>query len=174
MLIRLLSTGVALAVLAVPAFAADPIRPNHTLTPGVILKTGSPLAAVTTKKICVDGYSKTVRNVPASEKTLVFKAYKITDVPHRYEVDHLISLELGGSNDQKNLWPQSYVSVWNAHVKDRLENTLHKMVCNGDLTLTAAQHAIRTDWIKTYKTYIGPNPGSGSADRNDDEPTPAP
>jgi hypothetical protein len=41
-------------------------------------------------------------------------------------VDHLIPLELGGSNDIANLWPQSYVTVWNAHMKDRLENRLNR------------------------------------------------
>ncbi|HVI91157.1 MAG TPA: hypothetical protein VM659_22855 [Dongiaceae bacterium] len=62
-------------------------------------------------RICTAGYSKTVRNVPTAEKNTVYREYGITN--HRtgeYEVDHLISLELGGSNDIANLWPQSRVS----------------------------------------------------------------
>lgn len=46
--------------------------------------------------------------------------------PHGCEVDHLISLELGGANAIENLWPQPFDGKWNAHVKDRLELRLHK------------------------------------------------
>ena len=74
------------------------------------------------------------------------------------EVDHLISLELGGSNRLRNLWPEPYNIVWNAHVKDRLENRLHQMVCAGELDLTTAQQAIASDWIAAYKRYESPNP----------------
>ena len=65
----------------------------------------------------------------------MFAEYGITRrAPREYEVDHLISLELGGSNSIRNLWPQSYLTQpWNAHVKDRLENNLHAMVVSGQL-----------------------------------------
>jgi hypothetical protein len=67
----------------------------------------------------------------------------------------LISLELGGSNSIKNLWPQSYrTKPWNARVKDRLENRLHELVCSGQLDLATAQRDIATDWISTYKKYF--------------------
>jgi hypothetical protein len=46
----------------------------------------------------------------------------------------------------------------NAHVKDRLENKLHKLVCTGKLGLPEAQKAIAQDWVEAYKTYIGPLP----------------
>ena len=163
---RILMTGVMLALCAAPAFAADPIRPNAKLTPGVVMKDLKTGVAVGTKQICVSGYSKTVRNVPSAVKAQVYKAYGLTNTPGHYEVDHLISLELGGANDPKNLWPQTYSGTWNAHVKDRLENTLHTMVCSGKVPLATAQHAISTDWIATYKKYIGPNPASGSANVN--------
>ena len=39
------------------------------------------------------------------------------------EIDHLISLELGGANDEKNLWPELYQGeILNAYVKGQLEN----------------------------------------------------
>jgi hypothetical protein len=69
--------------------------------------------------------------------------------------DHLISLELGGSNDIQNLWPESYrTEPWNAHVKDRLEDRLNDLVCAGRLGLADAQRSIATDWIAAYRRYF--------------------
>jgi hypothetical protein len=109
--------------------------------------------------VCTPGYTKKVRAVPASLKRKVFTEYGIVNPPSRaYEVDHLISLELGGSNSIRNLWPQPYFGIeWNAHVKDALEDRLHAMVCNGDIEMSAAQDAISTDWIAAYKRYFHTN-----------------
>jgi len=41
--------------------------------------------------------------------------------PDAYEVDYLITPELGGATDIRNLWPYGD-TVWNAHVKDQLED----------------------------------------------------
>jgi len=71
------------------------------------------------------------------------------------EIDHLISRELGGADDVKNLWPQPYRGRWNAHLKDRLENQLHKEVCAGRLKLGDAQKGIAADWTKLYRGYYG-------------------
>jgi len=105
----------------------------------------------------VPGYSKKVRDVPESVKRQVYASYGITShQPHEYEVDHLISLELGGSNSIKNLWPQSYkTQPYNATVKDKLENKLHALVCSGAIDLQTAQRAIATNWIEAYRKYVG-------------------
>ena len=131
---------------------ASPTLPNRMLTPGDILP-------VTVADIRVPGYSKKVRNVPQNVKNKVYAEYGITNrQPREYEVDHLISLELGGSNSIKNLWPQSYLTQpWNAHVKDKLENKLHAMVVSGRLDLPTAQRMIATNWIAAYKKVFGTN-----------------
>jgi 5-methylcytosine-specific restriction endonuclease McrA len=50
------------------------------------------------------GYTKKVRNVPVEMKREVYEEYGVTSHdPGDYEVDHLIPLELGGSNSIKNL-----------------------------------------------------------------------
>ncbi|MBV9036006.1 MAG: hypothetical protein JO182_16065 [Acidobacteriaceae bacterium] len=121
--------------------------PDTKLTPGATLD-------VTKDDICAKGYSKKVRDVPTSVKRQVYAEYNVQYVPHMYEVDHLISLELGGSNSIRNLWPESYNIHWNAHVKDALENRLHSMVCAGSISMEDAQKAISTDWIAAYKTYF--------------------
>ena len=80
-----------------------------------------------------------------------------------FEVDHLISLELGGSNSMRNLWPQSfYTETWNARVKDVLEHHLNRMVCDGKISLEEAQKAIATDWIAAYCKYYNRLPASCS------------
>lgn len=132
-----------------PAFAGD--LPNHKRTPGA----ADP--RLTTKVLCARGFTtKSIRDVSADLKKKVYASYQLTigKKPCPCEVDHLISLELGGTNDQKNLWPQSYqTQPYNAHVKDRLENALHKLVCSGSISLKQAQHEISTDWIASYTKH---------------------
>jgi hypothetical protein len=101
-----------------------------------------------------------VRDVPAEMKRQVYREYGIiSHGPGDYEIDHLIPLELGGSNSIKNLWPESHrTSPWNAQVKDRLEDKLHELVCSGQLDLKTAQQAIASNWIEAYKKYVSPNP----------------
>jgi len=100
--------------------------------------------------------------VPESEKNAVHQRYGIAKCqgycsgPQGCEIDHLISLELGGANTSDNLWPQPYDGNWNAHDKDRLEARLHKLVCTDKtLTLKEAQQAIKADWVAAYKKYVG-------------------
>ena len=91
-------------------------------------------------------------NVPQAEKDAVYQSYGLAgnhtgycDTQQGCEVDHLISLELGGSNDQTNLWPQPYQGTpLNAHVKDQLENFLHAQTCAGNIALDQAQQEIAT------------------------------
>jgi hypothetical protein len=134
-----------------------PTMPNPRLTPGDTL-------AVAARDICVPGYTKKVRNVPAAVRMQVYAEYGIANhAPRAFEVDHLISLELGGSNSLRNLWPESYLTApYNAHVKDRLENRLHEEVCTGRTPLASAQREIATDWIGAYRRRFGV-PGMPSA-----------
>jgi hypothetical protein len=129
--------------------AAPPQKPNLKLTPGGVDVDS------TVKKICTPGYTKKIRNVTAEENRQVFAEYGIDPKSDHFEIDHLISLELGGSNDIKNLWPQSYTtSPYNAHLKDHLEDTLHSLVCKGKIDLSTAQKEISTDWVAAYEKYI--------------------
>ena len=120
------------------------------VTPGATFR-------VTVATICRPGYSTSVRNVPESEKNQVYAEYGITHrVTGQYEIDHLISLELGGSNAIGNLWPElndrphGYLNS-----KDILENHLHSLLCTGKISLRSAQTLIASNWVTTYHRFLG-------------------
>jgi hypothetical protein len=131
--------------------------PNANLTPGIALDVGP-------ARICAPGYAESARDVSDAEKAKVYARYDVRWVPYRHEVDHLISLELGGSNAIRNLWPEPYAGRWGARTKDTLENRLHALVCAGELSLRAAQRQEATNWVAAYRRYVGraPNISGGS------------
>jgi len=119
-----------------------------TVTPGAILPED------TTDVLCSPSFhTGTVRAVSKATKLQACQEYGIAPVDctgKLYEIDHLISLELGGSNDITNLWPQPYLPTPGAREKDKVENRLHRQVCSGKITLAAAQDAIAQDWYTVY------------------------
>jgi hypothetical protein len=133
--------------------APDPIRPDPQLTPGATV-------VVDKDALCTPGYARGVRYVPSDVHRAVFRAYSLVGLrTHDYEIDHLMALSLGGSNDPANLWPQSRrTRPWNAGTKDALEVRLHELVCWGGYDLHSAQEAIRADWIAAYQRFVGPEP----------------
>jgi Protein of unknown function (DUF3761) len=129
----------------------DP-NPDRRCSPGAY----SP--GLTRSVICSPDFStSTIRNVPASEKHTVELEYGMQ--PRGYgstlEIDHIISLELGGSNTIANLFPEQAPGY---HVKDKLENRLHKLVCSGAITLRAAQQGIAQNWEALYARVFGASP----------------
>ncbi len=96
----------------------------------------------------MSGWTRSVRppeRVTEPEKFASMAAYGDHGSPHLYEYDHLVSLELGGAvNDARNLWPEPGASP---NPKDSVERSLHRMVCDGQMQLTRAQHIIATDWV---------------------------
>jgi hypothetical protein len=130
------------------------VLPDRHCTPGVADPSVTQANLATT--ICRPGHTKTVRpleSVTRPEKLASMRAYGDSGSPHAYEYDHLISLELGGApNDTRNLWPEPGASP---NPKDRLENRLHRMVCDGAISLSAAQRQIATDWVRSYRRVFG-------------------
>ena len=77
--------------------------PDAGCTPGAYFK------LATKAKVCAPGYSATVRNVTQATKNAVYAEYGISVHFNggSGEVDHLVSLELGGANVIANLFPEA-------------------------------------------------------------------
>jgi hypothetical protein len=104
-----------------------------------------------------------IRNVPDSVKHQVEVAYGLEPKPYgsTLEIDHIVSLELGGSNDPANLYPEQAAFPDHApgyHVKDLLENAVHKAVCAGKIGLRTAQREIARNWELLYAKLLGAAP----------------
>jgi hypothetical protein len=112
------------------------------------------LAPLTAAELC-EG-DRPSRRVSIATRNQVLDRYRMRHVPaDQYELDALITPELGGTTDAGNLWPQMYDSpVWNARVKDELEQLLPQLVCRGEIGLAQAQQAIARDWITAYKHHF--------------------
>jgi hypothetical protein len=124
--------------------------PDPSCTPGAL--NPAVTQATITETICASGYTRTIRppeSVTEPEKLASMKAYGDSGSPHDFEYDHLIPLELGGAaNDPRNPWPEPGATP---NPKDRVENALHRLVCDGLMSLRAAQRIIAGDWVGYYR-----------------------
>ncbi len=139
---------------------------DSTCTPGAYNPDVTQATIGTT--ICVSGWTSTVRSVPVRERMAVFAEYAIAYPPpsSAYEIDHLVSLELGGANALANLWPEAASPVPGFHQKDVLESAAKRAVCSGRITLDYARHAIITNWVGFYDWLVlgtAPRPGRSGA-----------
>ncbi len=121
--------------------------PIAALTPGAV-------SSLTAVELC--GGTRPPRLVTTESRSRVLRAYGMETVSTQtYELDALITPELGGTTAPENLWPQPYASpVWNARVKDELEQLLPTLVCAHQVDLAQAQREIATDWVAAYKRYF--------------------
>lgn len=140
--------------------------PDAAVSPGVVRTTD-------VNEVCNGGSTKQFRHTTAAMKAKIYAEYGIDKrkIDQRfcrppvscdahpkgplYEIDHEVSLELGGADDVRNLFPQPYFASPGAHAKDQLENFLHHHVCvEKDISLSDAQSMIRTDWYAAYLKLV--------------------
>ena len=146
--------GVLLVILLIfqSTVSAEGPKPRMAITPGET-------RPITLEEVCDYPKAEVIsRDIPLDVQRKVYAAYGIkAPQANQFEVDYLITPDLGGTESIRNLWPQPYSVRWNAHVKDKLEERLHELVCSRKLDLATAQHDIAADWIAAYKKYVGPN-----------------
>jgi hypothetical protein len=132
------------------------VLPDPKLTPGDVFR------EATAEDVCTPGWSRDHRHVTESEKTKVYEEYPdsgrkcvcINGLPGCCDVDHLIPLEIGGSNDTKNLWPEPEEPRPGSFEKDQIENRLHALVCEGKMSLVDAQKCIASNWIACWQKHV--------------------
>jgi hypothetical protein len=128
--------------------------PDHACSPCAVF------VGVLLGAICTTGYTARVRSVGLAERDSIFREYglPVRSYGRTYEVDHIVSLELGGSNDPANLYPEAATPAPGYHIKDRLENRLHRLVCAGQLPLGSVQRDIARNWVALYRQVYGVDP----------------
>lgn len=141
-----------LALLFTQALAATVAAtyPDPKLTPGAYDPNIS--QANIQQTICVSGSTKDTRHVSEKTKRQVYEMYDLDyeKLHGKYEVDHFVSLELGGLNDISNLWPQRYLPKPGAREKDVVETHLKRSICAGKLTLDQGRMIVKQDWYRCY------------------------
>jgi hypothetical protein len=119
----------AVAPAVVASWARTPGALNRDVTQATIGST-----------ICRRGWTRTVRPPVSFTNALKLRQlseYGLRGPPSHFQEDHLISLELGGDPvDPRNLWPEPYPR---AATVDQIEDELNRKVCDGSLSLAAAQ-----------------------------------
>ena len=140
-------TGVKLPNFIMPLTNGPVSRPRHSLTPGAV-------AITDTASVCA--ISPHARSpMPFPLQTAVYKAYGYTSpaAQHKYILDYLIPIDLGGAPVAANIWPASTRGT-GFYQKNQLDHILHDMVCGRAITLAHAQHALETDWYAAWLKYV--------------------
>ncbi|MBD5654307.1 MAG: HNH endonuclease [Candidatus Eremiobacteraeota bacterium] len=129
---RWVALAVLLAAVQLPASAAT------------ITAIGAFAPSATRAQICTFGYAHAHRNVPYRVRDIVYDRFGLPRGHRRgYVIDHLIPLELGGTNAIENLWPQPRAA---AHRKDLDEDRLHEELCAGTISLVDARSEMLRLW----------------------------
>ena len=158
-----------------PSAPGPAALPRALTLPDPQLHPGATNTALTQAQLCAAGFSTSTIRPPVSYtdqlkrlelgtggsirapsgKVYAVVGEQLPGTVADYELDHLISLELGGNpEDPANLWMQPWerkadhlaAPGQGAESKDVVENRLHREVCAGTIALADAQHEIATDW----------------------------
>ena len=153
---RVACLAVVLLAMAIGTAWAQPapsIQPDPAMTPGEV-------AVTDTAVVCMQGYSRSVRaQMPRGLRASVYRAYGIGRDDHRFVIDHRVPLSLGGADTARNMWPEPKDGPLNSHVKDGLEDLLHRRVCfDHTMSLRAAQDVFLGDWVAAWHTFGEPAP----------------
>src|SRR6478672_8793630 len=140
----------ATALIGVSSFAAAQL-PSSFQTPGSKGKAND-------AQICAADFEASVKPIAKWQRDQALERYGKRPEDFTGELDHLIPVSLGGTNDPDNLWPLPANKDMGPEQKKELELKLHQLVCEKTLKLKDAQDAIRKDWVKAYNQYVKGGP----------------
>jgi hypothetical protein len=140
-------SGLATAcALALPVVAAAQL-PSGYKTPGATVK-------VNNTQVCAADFTNTVKPVAGWQRTEALERYGMRPDGFTGDLDHLVPVALGGSNDPDNLWPFHAQGDFTLDAKNALAARLRDMVCAGKISLKDAQDAFKKDWTKAYRQHM--------------------
>lgn len=139
------------------------LGPDPKCTPGAIDAQAVSQSNINSTICRRGGYTSSVRApewMTERYKRQVMAAYGIPwSQARNYELDHLVELAAGGSNDTRNLWPEpnhdadKYPRSGFVHNdKDKVEGWTRTAICASRISLTRAQTAFVTDWTSLIST----------------------
>ena len=129
-------------------------------TPTAAARRARTTAKLTKAVICSSTFhTGTIRNVPDSEKYQVEIEYGLA--PRSYGARSRSTTSSRSSSAAQTTSPTSTprrrTRIRGYHVKDKLENKLHDLVCDGTMTLRRAQRQIAANWQALYRgEFLGP------------------
>lgn len=141
--------------------------PDPACTPGAVNTAVTQANLQST--ICSYGYTTSGRPPESMTEPAKYEsmdAYGSPGSASQYEYDHLVPLELGGSSDERNLWPEpntgspsqfDSTDSYGINGKDGAEDRLKAAVCSGEIALVSAQAAIALNWT-TAESVLGVSP----------------
>ena len=136
----------AAALIGVPSYAAAPL-PSSLPTPGNKSKANE-------AQVCAADFEASVKPMAKWQRDQALERYGKRPEDFTGELDHLIPISLGGTNDPENLWPLPANKDMGPEQKKALDLKLHQMVCDKTIKLKDAQDAIKKDWVKAYNQYV--------------------
>jgi len=136
----------AAALIGVPSYAAAQL-PSSVQTPGNKSKASE-------AQVCAADFEASVKPMAKWQHDQALERYGKRPEDFTGELDHLIPISLGGTNDPDNLWPLPANKDMGPEQKKALDAKLHELVCNKTLKLKDAQEAVKKDWVKAYNEYV--------------------
>src|SRR5882724_6880067 len=105
-------------------------------------------------QVCAADFEASVKPMAKWQREQALERYGKRPEDFTGELDHLIPISLGGTNDPENLWPLPANKDMGPDQKRELDLKLHELVCPKTLKLKDAQDAIKKDWVKAYNQYV--------------------
>jgi hypothetical protein len=114
------------------------------------------------EQLCAADFATSQKPVANWQRNEALERYGVRPEQFSGELDHLVPVALGGSNDPDNLWPFRGNGSFTFGAKQALGLKLHDMVCAGKMSLKDAQDAFRKDWTKAYQQHVTALNAAGS------------